>query len=300
MQHVHVKRKIRPTDTLPSGSLTLSDWVFFLEFQQNSRIATRIASARPHSSTTKTPPGTTKPEAHYFNASGPPLSSSNFERARCANTPLASTTGTCLSSTLVPSFWCPARRRCPSLWRRFVGEQREKGEKKGTTTVEKSLQRCSGRCNGESCAQCLSRACTRRSIARLHLSVRFTGKTWRWVSREDNDRELNVRGDVYTDKRRGVFVFIAIRESCAKTVNSRPGNIRSVREIRLVAGQRITRNTRKLWRRIRNWRSNLLQRLRRVVASKIKSKLLDRIANRARRFSERISCVSHFLSSTQC
>jgi len=50
--------------------LTLSDWAFFLEFQQNSRIATRIASARPQSSTTKTPPEMTKPKAHYFNVGG--------------------------------------------------------------------------------------------------------------------------------------------------------------------------------------------------------------------------------------
>lgn len=38
-------------------SLTLSDWAFFLEFQQNSRTATRIARANPQTSTTKTPPG---------------------------------------------------------------------------------------------------------------------------------------------------------------------------------------------------------------------------------------------------
>lgn len=71
MQHVHAKHEIVRnylSDVL--RSLTLSDWTFFLEFQQNSRIATRIASASPQSSTTKTPPGMRKPEARYFTASG--------------------------------------------------------------------------------------------------------------------------------------------------------------------------------------------------------------------------------------
>lgn len=37
--------------------LTRSVRAFFLEFQQNSSIATMIARARPHKSTTNTPPG---------------------------------------------------------------------------------------------------------------------------------------------------------------------------------------------------------------------------------------------------
>jgi len=37
---------------------TRSLWAFFFEFQQNSNIATRIARARPQSSTTNTPPAT--------------------------------------------------------------------------------------------------------------------------------------------------------------------------------------------------------------------------------------------------
>lgn len=36
--------------------LTRSVWAFFFEFQQNSKMATNMASARPHSKTTNTPP----------------------------------------------------------------------------------------------------------------------------------------------------------------------------------------------------------------------------------------------------
>lgn len=45
-----------------------SVWAFFFEFQQNSKIATKIASARPHSSTTNTPPDTENSEHILYSA----------------------------------------------------------------------------------------------------------------------------------------------------------------------------------------------------------------------------------------
>jgi hypothetical protein len=38
--------------------LTVAKSAFLLEFQQNSKIATTTANARPHKSTTNTPPAT--------------------------------------------------------------------------------------------------------------------------------------------------------------------------------------------------------------------------------------------------
>lgn len=66
MQHIHAKHGIASAIISMLRSLTLSDWAFFFEFQQNSRTATRMARARPQTSTTKTPPGTGKTGSSLF------------------------------------------------------------------------------------------------------------------------------------------------------------------------------------------------------------------------------------------
>lgn len=195
--------------------LTLSVWAFFLEFQQNSRIATRIASARPQSSTTKTPPGMTRPEAHYFNASSGSspssfcLISSEKDAARASRRwQPPKYDGTCLSS--IPVEFLRARSSGGLLCAASLFESKEKRKEKRTGQKKKV---CS-----VAAAWRIVRAMSKQSvhpqIDRAHTFWSVSGRNFAMEyprGGEGNDREQSVRGNVYTDKRRSVRIYCDVR-----------------------------------------------------------------------------------------